>query len=68
MKLNQRNQLRQQKKISSQLARYRQKCLAASRAKVYETDKEVADAIRTMPHDSESVRRYRSYAFAVKSE
>lgn len=56
----------QLRKNSSHLASYRKKCLVVSRAKVYETDKEVADVIRTIPHDSASVKRYRSYAFAAK--
>jgi len=55
------NDINQQK-----LEAYRERVSVVSRAKVYETDKEIADSVRMVPRDTASRKRYRSYSFSVQ--
>lgn len=48
------------------LKSFREKCSIVSKARVYETDLEVAEAIKSIPRDKQSLKVYRSYSFAVK--
>ena len=48
------------------LESYRVRVSIVSKAKVYETDKEIADAVKIIPRDSVSVKRYRSYSFSAQ--
>lgn len=48
------------------LKSFREKCSIVSKARVYETDLEVAEAIKSIPRDEPTRKVYRSYSFAVK--
>lgn len=53
-------------KSIERLKSFREKCSIVSKARVYETDLEVAETIKSIPRDKQSLKVYRSYTFAVK--
>lgn len=45
---------------------YKARVAIVSKAKVYESDKEIAEVVNTIPTDRVSVKRFRSYSFCAQ--
>ncbi len=53
-------------KETKKLLEYMERCKKLSSVTVYESDREVAEVIKNVPSDRESLERYRRYGFIVK--
>ncbi len=53
-------------KETEKLLEYMEKYKKLSSAAVYDSDREVAEVIKNVPSDKESLNRYRRYGFIVK--
>ncbi len=53
-------------KETEKLLEYMEKYKKLSSATVYDSDREVAEVIKNVPSDKESLNRYRRYGFIVK--
>lgn len=52
--------------MSERLLKYIKKCETLSKAKVYESDREIAAVIKNVPTDKKSKERFSRYKFAIK--
>lgn len=52
--------------MGEKLIKYSEKCKTLSKAKVYESDREIAAVIKNVPTDKKSIERFSRYKFAIK--